>query len=115
MANQIAGTNIQIDLTLQDDAGDPQDFTSVNTLTWRLTRAYSVPGVIVRDDDTITGVSFVNPPGSDGLVTVVMNATLTEDLQGDYVHEIKADYGSNQEKTWQLGPIVFSESSVGAD
>jgi hypothetical protein len=108
MANQIAGTNISIDLTLQTSAGAAQDLDGA-TLTWRLTRAYSVPGVL---DITPTPT---NPPGSDGLVTVNLDATESLDLQGTYYHEIKADFGANQEKTWQLGIIEFSESSVAAD
>ncbi len=114
MANQISGTQIQIDLTLQDSAGDPKDLTGA-TLYWRLTRHYSVPGVLVKDSDTVGGVSILNPPGTDGLVTVVLDVDDSLDLQGTYYHEIKADYGSDVERTWQLGTLVFNESSVGAD
>lgn len=113
MAIQVAGTNIQIDLTLQDDAGDPQDLEGA-TLFWRLTRAYSVPGVLDKDTTGVT-VAVVSAPGTDGLAVVNINAIASQDLQGTYYHEIKADYGSDQEKTWQLDTITFNESSVGGD
>jgi len=113
MANQIAGTNIEIDLTLQTEAAAAQDLTGA-TLTWRLARAYSVPSILNRDSGG-NGVTFVNPPGVDGLVTVALTPVESLDLQGTYYHEIKADYGGGNEKTWQLGTLVFVESSVGAD
>ena len=115
MANQIAGSQVIIELTLQDSAGNAQDLTGVTKLTWRLSRAYSVPGVLVKDNDTVGGVAIDNPPGVDGLVTVTLTADDTVDLQGDYVQEIKADYGSGQERTWQLGAVTFNESAVGSD
>lgn len=112
--NQVAGTNIQIDLTLQKETGAAQDLTGA-TLTWRLSRSYSVPGVLVKDSAGIGGVAFVTPPGADGLATVSLDPDDTLDLQGDYYHSVKADWGTNQEKTWQLGLVSFSESVVGAD
>ena len=114
MANQIAGTQVQIDLTLQTEAGAAKDLTGA-TLYWRLTRHYSVPGVLAKDSDLVGGASITNPTGTDGLATVVLEISDTLDLQGTYYHEIKADYGSGVEHTWQLDTIDFSESSVGAD
>jgi hypothetical protein len=117
MANQIAGTQVELNLTLQDALAAAEDLSSATKLTWRLTRAYSVPGVAVKDDDTVGGVAFTNPPGdgTTGLVTVTLSPTDTEDLQGTYYHEVKGDWGAGNEKTWRLGTIVFDESSVGAD
>ena len=113
MANQIAGTNIQIDLALQKETGAAQDLTGA-TLTWRLTRSYSVPGVLAKDNDLLTGVSL-ETDGTDGLVKVQIDPDDSLDLQGTYFHEIKADWGAGQEKTWQLDEVFFAESAVGAD
>ena len=112
MANLIAGTNIQIDLILQKETGAAQDLTGA-TMTWRLSRSYSVPGVLMKN--TTDGVDMVTPPGADGLVTVSLDPDDTLDLQGTYYQSIKADWGNNQEKTWQLDSVFFSESIVGAD
>lgn len=110
MANQIAGTQVDVDLTLQKADLTAKDLTAA-TLTWRLTRDYAVPGVLKKttaDDITITNAS-------GGLATVALAVADTLDLQGTYYHEVKADYGSGVEVTWQLGTIVFSESSVAGD
>lgn len=103
----VAGTAVRIDLTLQDDAGDPQNLTGA-TMTWRLTRAYSVPHVVNKTSSS--GIT-VDDAGN-GSCYVDLDAPDTLDLQGTYYHEIKADYGSGNEKTWQLGTISFQESSV---
>lgn len=111
---QIAGTANEINLTLQKEDSTPQDLSATIKLTWRLARAYSVPGVLAKDNDTVGGVAFVND-GTDGLVTVSLVPDDTLDLQGTYYHEIKASWSDTQEKTWQLGTILFTESAVGAD
>lgn len=108
MANQIAGTKVVLNLTLQDALAAAQDLTGA-TLTWRLTRNYSVPSVLNK-----TGV-ITNPPGTDGLAAVTLDPADTLDLQGTYYHEIKAAYSGTNEKTWRLGTLIFNESSVGAD
>ena len=113
MADLIAGTNIQIDLVLQKETGAAQDLTGA-TLTWRLSRAYSVPGVLGKDNDLLTGVSL-KTDGTDGLVKVQLDPDDSLDLQGTYYHEIKADWGAGQEKTWQLDSLFFAESAVKAD
>jgi hypothetical protein len=113
MTMQTAGTAIEIDLTLQKEDSTPQD-VSTATLTWRLTRAYSVPSVLAKDNDATGGVSF-DSDGIDGLVVVSLVPDDTLDLQGTYYHEIKAHWSDSQEKTWQLGTIFFSESAVAAD
>ena len=113
MANQIAGTPIEINMTLQNDAGQPQDLTNA-TMYWRLTRAYSVPGVLVKDSDQVGGAVIDNDP-TTGLVEVTIDVADSLDLQGTYYHEIKADYGSDIARTWKLGTIEFDESSVGGD
>ena len=107
-STQVAGTKVLINLTLQDEALAAQDLAGA-TLTWRLTRDYAVPGVLNAIPVLDT------PPGTDGLATVTLTPADTLDLQGTYYHEVKADYGSDNEKTWQLGTIIFNESSVGAD
>jgi len=103
--NQIAGTSIQIDLTLQDDEGAPQNLSGA-TMTWHLTRAYSVPGVLA-----VTAPELVVDDAANGSCLVNLDAADTLDLQGTYYHWISADYGADSEKKWHLGTITFSENS----
>ena len=100
----IAGTAITVYLTLQDDLEAAQDLTSA-TMSWRLSRSYSVPAVLIKPDSDITVTD-----AEGGLAEVDLDALDTADLQGTYYHEIEADYGSEDKKKWQLGIITFAES-----
>ena len=103
----IAGTANRIYLTLlEDDETTPQDLTGAVVLRWRLGRSYSVGYILEKTDPS----GVVVTDAAAGQCYVDLDATDTVDLQGDYVHEIKVDYGSNNEKSWKLGTIAFSES-----
>lgn len=101
---QIAGTSIDIDLTLQDDQGSPQNLTGA-TMTWHLARAYSVPAVLTVADATINVDDAIN-----GSCIVPLVDTDTADLQGTYYHWIEADFGGGSAKKWKLGTITFTEN-----
>jgi hypothetical protein len=102
----IAGTANRIYLTLlEDDETTPQDLTGAS-LRWRLGRSYSVGHVLEKTNPA----GVVVTDAAAGQAYVDLDATDTVDLQGSYYHEIKADYGSGNEKNWQLGTITVTES-----
>lgn len=94
--NYVAGDDLEIEITAQDDNSDPIDLTGA-TIVWHLKKTSRLSEVEVLEKTVGTGISLVN--AAQGIFKVALTDTDTEDLKGTYIHITKITTSSGEMKT----------------
>lgn len=108
----VAGDDAEIEITVyQDDTNSsPEDLTGA-TVKWVLSATAGGAPIIEKDNGS-TGGASINSPATDGVFTVVLQPSDTEDLEGVYYHEAEVVLSAGDESTVTTGHIRVRPSSV---